>query len=248
MIPFTAPVWEKLHSAAGDVRQSLCALLEENGDFRESMNLLAEDLSHQLSFYSAVPYALPHLAALCRRLSPENRMYLLARIGPAIAAEGEVPLPPDTEPWREFQEGLEGLRPWAAELLQTRMDLLEAAPLEERQMFALGALALLGERRHAFDLYLHAGTEELPAACPECGWSEECMDFSLEEEPEHVAPVELLPWDGKTLEEESVWFPGLLERLGDTDFLPLMPYVYGTCTCPECGASGPLWQWMANFE
>ena len=36
----------------------------------------------------------------------------------------------------------------------------------------------------------------------------------------------------------------LLTAIGDRELLPRLPYLYGTCTCPECGASGPLWDWM----
>ena len=110
MIRLDAPIWEKLSSAGNNVDRWLRELLEGKGDLRESIEVVAEDLSHQLSWYSATSYALPHLAALCPRLSKEDRVYLIAQMGAAIAAEAVEPLEPDTEAYREFQEGLEGLR------------------------------------------------------------------------------------------------------------------------------------------
>lgn len=110
MIRLDAPIWKKLSSAGNDVDRWLRELMEGKGDLRESIEVVAEDLSHQLSWYSATAYALPHLAALCPRLSKEDRVYLIAQMGAAIAAEAVEPLEPDTEAYREFQEGLEGLR------------------------------------------------------------------------------------------------------------------------------------------
>ena len=110
MVDLNAPVWKTLYSAGNDAEKWLGRLLSGEAEFREVMEILGEDLSHQLSWYSATAYALPHLAALCSRLSREDRVYLIAQMGAAIAAEAVEPLEPDTEAYREFQEGLEGLR------------------------------------------------------------------------------------------------------------------------------------------
>jgi hypothetical protein len=40
----------------------------------------------------------------------EDKVFLIAQMGAAIAAEAVEPLTPDTEAYCEFQEGLEGLR------------------------------------------------------------------------------------------------------------------------------------------
>ena len=79
MIRLDAPIWKKLSSAGNDVDRWLRELMEGKGDLRESIEVVAEDLSHQLSWYSATAYALPHLAALCPRLSKEDRVYLIAQ-------------------------------------------------------------------------------------------------------------------------------------------------------------------------
>ena len=86
MIRLDSPIWKKLSSAGNDVDRWLRELMEGKGDLRESIEVVAEDLSHQLSWYSATSYALPHLAALCPRLSKEDRVYLIAQMGAAIAA------------------------------------------------------------------------------------------------------------------------------------------------------------------
>ena len=49
MIPLDAPVWKKLSSAGNDANRWLRELMEGKGDLRESIEVVAEDLSHQLS-------------------------------------------------------------------------------------------------------------------------------------------------------------------------------------------------------
>lgn len=117
MISLDSPIWKELGSAGSDTDEILRDLMEGKGDFRENMEELSWDLSHQASYYDMTAYALPHLAVLCARLSPEDKAFLIKEIGLAIAAEGAWPLEPDTEAFREFQEGLRGLRREAEELV-----------------------------------------------------------------------------------------------------------------------------------
>ena len=236
MIDLSAPVWKAIHAAAGNTAQLLQRLFQREGDFYDTVDILSKNLSHQLSWYDATAYVLPHLAQLCKELSVEEKLYLIAQMGPAVAAESQATLSPDTEKFREFHEGLAPLAQEARELVEHHMEEIKALPKDLPLVFAAAALALLWDRKRAWYLYLWAPWDELYAMCPECGWYEECMDFSLEEEPEFVTPGDL--------DEEGVWLQKLLTAIGDRELLPRLPYLYGRCTCPECGASGPLWAWM----
>ncbi len=97
MTPLESSVWATLYSAGNDADNWLGKLLRQEGDFRENMEILAEDLSHQLSYYSATAYVLPHLAALCPQLLLEDQVFLVAQMGAAIAAEADRPLEPDSD-------------------------------------------------------------------------------------------------------------------------------------------------------
>lgn len=246
MVDLNAAVWGTLGSAGNDAGRWLRRLLEEPENFRENMEILGEDLSHQLSWYSATAYVLPHLAALCPKLSPADKIFLFAQMGAAIAAEAEWPLEPESEAYREFQEGLDGLRPELAKLL-TSPDL--AALLdgsgELGEMLALAALAVLGERKHAYGLYLMSGScwEECSAACS-CGWNDEILPL---EASDCLEPAFIGPWDGKSLEEEAVWFQGLLSLAGEENIRSVVPLVYGTGICPECGRREPYWAWLDRY-
>lgn len=247
MVDLNAPVWKTLDSAGCDDHvQWLRRLLSGEKPFRKTMAIFAEGLSHQLSWYSATSYTLPHLATLFERLGLEDRAFLIGQIGPAVAAESDCPLVPDSEAWREFHEGLEVLRSGTRDLIQNHMDVLTGAHYEERQMFALGALAVLGNRRHAYDIYLLSGYcwVEGQATC-ECGWSEDFLP--LADEPDCLKPVEFARWDKHSLEDERTWFNGLLTRFGDEEILPILPLLYGTGICPECGKQEPYWTWLDRY-
>ncbi len=247
MTELTAPVWKTLHSAGNDADVFLRRLLEGDGDFRENIDILTEDISHQLSFYTATAYVLPHLAALCPVLSSADEIYLIAKTGPAIAAEADRPLSPDTEAGREFQEGLNGLRHEVRFLLTVpdTAALLKADP-ELCQEFALSALSILGDRAHAYGMYLlSAYCWEVGHAACACGWNDE--ELPLSEHPDCLEPVSIGPWDGKSLSEEAVWLHGLLSLAGDKQLRPVLPYLYGTGACPDCGRREPYWTWLARF-
>lgn len=55
------------------------------------------------------------------------------------------------------------------------------------------------------------------------------------------------PWDGKSLEEEAVWLQGLLALAGDEEITPILPLVYGTGICPDCGRRESYWAWLERF-
>ena len=77
MISLDSPIWKELNSAGSDVEEILRDLMEGKGDFRENMECLGEDLSHQFTYYNATAYVLPHLAFLCTKLSSEDKAFLI---------------------------------------------------------------------------------------------------------------------------------------------------------------------------
>lgn len=247
MVELNSPVWQTLFSAGNDADKWLRRLIEGNGDFRENMEILAEDLSHQLSYYSATAYVLPHLARLCPKLSLEDKVFMIAHMGAAIAAEQYESLVPGTGEYHEFQEGLYGLRSETTALVTSSdiAPLLENNP-EFGQMFALSALAIIGSRKHSYHLFWMSGScwEEAGLACS-CGWNDET--FPLTGNPDCLKPVHIAIWDGKFLGDEPVWFNGLLQLSGDDEISPILPLVYGTGICPECGKQETFWQWFDRF-
>ncbi|MDE7244542.1 MAG: hypothetical protein K2O18_11310 [Oscillospiraceae bacterium] len=247
MLDLTSPIWKTLGAAGNDADKWLRHLIEEDGSFRENVDILTEDLSHQLSWYSATAYVLPHLVALCPTLTLPDEIYLIAKTGPAIAAEAEWPLSPDSDACLEFQEGITGLRHEIRLLLanpETAVQ-LKSDP-ELCQEFSLSALSIMGSRSHAYGLYLLSAYcwESGHAACA-CGWNDE--ELPLSEHPVCLEPVSIARWDGRSLDSEPVWLSGLLSLTDDKELRPVLPYVYGTGVCPKCGRREPYWTWHNRF-
>ncbi|MDE7477002.1 MAG: hypothetical protein K2M91_03475 [Lachnospiraceae bacterium] len=248
MVALDDPIWKEVSSAGNDVDELLYCLMNGEGDFREDMECLAEDLSCQFSFYDATCYVLPHLAALCSTLSLEDKVFLISQIGPAIAAEAyqpNDPILPGTEAYQEFEEGLRGLR------LETKSVITDPAiaailgsDLRWGQDFALAALAILGDRVHAYGLYFMFDFEwERGLAACSCGW--ETTELAIFDDRDRdfldMHPATIAPWDGK-FDNEPVWFQGLVKLIGDQEFLQALPWLYGTCTCPDCKKQEAYWK------
>ncbi len=247
MVELSSPVWQTL-SEGREAAHRMQALLEGTAAVQPTLEALGAELSHQLSWYDATAYVLPHLAKLFPRLSMEEQVCCVVSMSAAIAAEAAWPLTPGTEAHREFQEGLTGLRPPMAALLTDPAvhALLRGGAAEEGSMFALGALAILGDRRHAYDLWWLSSSlwEMLSAACV-CGWEEEELDCA---EASCIQPAAPAPWDGTSLEREDVWLHGFLERVGDETLRPVLPLVYGMGVCPACGRREPYWSWLHRWQ
>ena len=244
MIALDDPAWNELYSAGNDANILLGNLLEGKHDFEEDMEILAEDLSHQLSFYTMTAYVLPHLADFCSKLSLDKQVFLIAQMGAAIAAEASDSLPSNTREYQEFQEGLSGLRQVTERLVtDPRAIALLREDAELGQEFALSALSILGDRGHAYTLYLLSAYcwQNGHAAC-DCGWNDE--EFPLDEQPDCIEPACIGSWDGNSLENEAIWFQGLLRLADDKEITPVLPLIYGTGICPECSKREPYWNWM----
>lgn len=249
MISLDSPIWKKLDSAGSDTDEILRDLMEGKGDFYENMECLNWNLSHQACYYDATAYVLPHLAVLCTKLSSEDKAFLITEIGLAIAAEGVWPLKPDTEAFREFQEGLMGLRHETQKLVMNPdITAILGNNLTQRQWFALSALAILGERMHAYGMWRLLGHdwEDCIGACS-CGWEEEVISFRTDKDYLCMEPIPITSWDGKSIDNEPVWFQDLLHRIGDEETIQFLPFAYGTCVCPDCGKRTAYWEWMAKF-
>ncbi len=249
MISLDSPIWKELNSAGSDVEEILRDLMEGKGDFRENMECLGEDLSHQFTYYNATAYVLPHLAFLCTKLSSEDKAFLITEIGPAVAAEAVWPLEPNTEAYCEFQEGLKGLRHETENLVMNPdIAAILENDLRRRRSFALSALAILGDRMHAYGMVLltDSGWEDCIGACS-CGWEAEVISFFTDQDYLSMEPVSIASWDGKSVDDEPVWFQGLLHRIGDGETLRFLPFVYGTCVCPDCGKRTLYMDWLSKY-
>ena len=81
-------------------------------------------------------------------------------------------------------------------------------------------------------------------AC-DCGWNDEM--FPLTEQTDCIEFADIDTWDKKSLQNEAVWFKGLLTLVGDEEMSQILPLVYGIGICPDCGKREPYWDWLDRF-
>lgn len=247
MTALNDPVWDTVPSASNYAKKFLSDIIEGNGDMKENLNLLGEELSHQLTWYEATAYVLPHLAVIFPKLSKDEGVALIAEMGAAIAAQSQWPLEEGTEAYNEFFRGLSALKDRTRELV-TDPEVWELLEKDANTsfMFALGALAVIGDMSHSYILWFLSGStwEEVSAAC-ECGWNDETI--YLPDEPHFFKLAEIEEWDRSSLDNEPVWLNGLLNMCEDNPISPCLPYVYGTVICPQCGEEEPYWDFFKRF-
>ena len=217
MIQRTDARWKSVISDlnGSQVDTWLTKLIEGEGSQQKAILGLSEELSHQLSWHGMTAYVLPHLADFFPNLSKKDQIYLIAQMGAAIAAEAGCPLQSDTEEYQEFHEGLAGLkREVKAMVIDPQIQPLLSEDTELGVMFALGALAIIGDRKHAYGLWILSGSvwEEGMAVCT-CGWNEESIPFL--EQPDCIEEIQISPWDGASFDNEVVWLHGILELVGN---------------------------------
>ncbi len=276
-IPFHSPLWEEYHGAYGEVRENVAFLFcprelvpqmdkivrldfEEKGDDRINFDNLCENLSHQLSFYSATYLAMPYLVLLLekKRREQDFRWQML------IIEQAGIILSTDSSPEEEncesvipkeilysYQISKKVLRSITEEFLARYLEELKKQEKEELKYFVTALLAIFGDPGAAFQLVM-GSWEQTPVACPECDYFDEEMEDGFYEEElmkEKIEPAESVigKWDGKSFENTYLWFSNLAHELGIEEEWKI-PYYYGTYTCPECGEKGILIEWMKICE
>ncbi|MCI8881633.1 MAG: hypothetical protein HFH43_01050 [Lachnospiraceae bacterium] len=282
-VEFPSDLWQVFRGAYGDVREDVAFLfcpkdlLPEMQKLRrldfedkdaEQINFdnLCENLSHQLSFYSATYLVMPYFLLFYEKKRKEQdfqwQMKVLENAGSILSTD----FPENTggtdgisaDILESYQLSIELFRERAKEFLRENMETLKQQDPIELLYFCTGLLALFGNAEDAFQM-LVGSWEQAPVACLNCGYFDEEMEadgFYEEmedggEEPEgsccgpvvkeRVTPAAsvLGQWDGEDFENTYLWFSNLAHELGMEGAWKI-PYYYGTYTCPECGSKGPL--------
>ena len=116
---------DKLLEVYPDAPESLLELLKlVDGTLLSAYSSTVSSLIKSYSFSISSSRYASKLSAIT-----VSSMFLIAQMGPAAAAEADCPLEEGTELWREFREGMTGLRAVTVDLLQNHMDTLEASIL-----------------------------------------------------------------------------------------------------------------------
>lgn len=270
-VPFSSPLWEEYHGAYGDIREDVAFLFcpkeilpemqkimrldfENKADDTINFDNLCENLTHQMSFYDATYLAMPYLALLFelkrQQQDFEWQYQILCQVGMIFATD--IPYRNSKEPeslpqeiQNSYQQSKKFFEQMAQEFLEQNMDRLKEKEEGDLQFFCTALLAVLKDPQAAYQLVM-GSWEQVSVECPNCEYYDEDMEsegfYTPDIVKERVSPAKDLQEPNKSTYQ---WLCSLFDAFGIEDAWKL-PYYYGTYTCPECGETGILMDWMKN--
>jgi len=258
--PFCSAVWKTVRTASSckDLGAELQAAIE-NRDW-ESIEDIFENITHQMTFYSATYVVFPHLVKLLEHIMEEGDIehahMLIFNLGICLATDvpenhfEEV----DSPLLDEYHAAAKMLAGLVKRYINTNSDEILEMDEVNRNMLLVAALAVFGERELvyvALDELASGEMEELPLMCGgDCDFFEECFE-PLREDSEIglIVPAQYKPgkWDGKSYDDAFLWTSALADMLGAKEQVEGLKYIYGTFTCPECGRTKRVLDFMVTY-
>ena len=233
----SAPIdWAALQCAYGSAERvpELLGRAEEAGaDFGPAWDDLWSYLCHQGTVYSASYAALPSLTAMCLRQEPRGYVVPLQLVGSILASNDA---PEGAEEMRDqYAKGVGELRVIAERCVELADDDVEF-------IYGLETLTAF-EGRGVWSRNLsYLADGEVPLDCIGCG---ENLLVHIEELPATVtcwdasrAPTTVVPaTDLDLIEERLISLAGANSR---SLVAVKLRHMFGSATCPECGAEFPI--------
>lgn len=256
--PFTSDVWDIVQTASQmDLRTKLQEAIQ-NRAWNE-LDIIFQNLSHQMSFYSATYVVLPHMVRLLEQVMSEgdaaHAHTLIFNLG--ICLMTDIPEnrfeETDSPILGDYNAAAQKLAGLTKQYLNTYEAQLQELDEDLRSMLFVATLAILGKRETAYAAFdqLASGTiEELSLVCGgDCEYYEECYDPQEEQDAEIVPAAEYQSgaWDGASYQDAFLWSSAVADLLGLENQLEVLRYLYGTFTCPECGKTQRVIDFMVTY-
>ena len=256
--PFDSIVWDVVQKASA---MNLKTILQEAVNNRnwENIDIIFQNITHQMTFYSATYVVLPYMVNLLEQTledgDVEHAHLLIFNLGICLATDipenhFEETKSPLLDDYNAAAQKLAGL---TKHFYNTYIDEIQEMDEEQRSMLFVATLAILGERAAvyaALEQLASGELDEVNMACGgECEYYEECYEPGEEQENGIVpmAEYESGKWDGKSYEDAFLWTSAIADMLGLKNQLDVLRYLYGTFTCPECGKPKKVIDFMVNY-
>jgi len=266
---YNSELWELLHGAYGNVCEEVKILMgdveeippqektrrldfEEKDDYMIAFDNLCENLTHQMTFYSASYIVMPYMVELLRLRELEGcfkwQFLIICNMGICLATDvyedsiEEIP----GEVLENYNASVEILKEKTKEFIKNNSGRLKELDRNEKNFLATAVLAILADKKAAHILCL-GGWEETEISCPECdaylglfGFPEE-EGLKEDEKEEGITPVK--EEAGETGSEESSaykWYKGFLQDIGAYEEAEIISAYYKKFRCNKCGARKTL--------
>ncbi|MDE7207590.1 MAG: hypothetical protein K2N90_10620 [Lachnospiraceae bacterium] len=256
--PFDSTVWDVVQAASQmDLRTKLHEAVQ-NRDW-EDIDIIFQNITHQMTFYSATYVVLPHMVRFLEQVMEEGDVehahLLIFNLGICLATdiEGnhfEETNSPLLEDYNAAAQKLAGL---TKRFLNTYIDEIQEMDEEQRSMLFVAVLAILGERETvyvALEQVASGELDEISMVCGgDCDYYEECYE-PYEQPEDGIVPAEKYvsgKWDRKSYNDAFLWTSAVADMLDLENQLEVLRYLYGTFTCPECGKTKRVIDFMVTY-
>lgn len=256
--PFDSTVWDVVQMAS---QMDLKTRLQEAINHRDwdDIDNIFQNITHQMTFYSATYVVLPHMVRLLEQVMEDDDLehahLLIYNLGICLMTdipenrfeETDSPLLDD---YNAAALKLAGL---TKQYLNTYIDEIREMDEDQRSMLFVATLAILGERKMVYAAFVQLASgelEEISMVCGgDCEYYEECYE-PYEEQEDSIVPsakYESGTWDGKSYKDAFLWTSAVAEMLDLENQSEVLRYLYGTFTCPECGKTKRVLDFMITY-
>lgn len=254
--PFDSTVWSVVRMASNceDLGQRIQAALD--GRDQEEIEIIFENVTHQMSFYSATYLVLPHMVKLLEEVLEEGdtdyAFYLIFNLGICLATDtpGNRFEEIDSPVLKDYNAAARKLAGLTKRYINTYHEEIQEMDEEQRNMLLTSVIAIFGERELASLMVNFSwDMEEIGMACgADCEYYEDCFS-PIDSEDDTIISVEYESgsWDGQSFEDPFLWASAMAEMFGAEQELEVLRIVYGTFTCPECGETKKVIEFMEAY-
>ncbi len=238
---------------------------EDKDNYRIVCDNLFENLTHQLSFYQATYLVMPYMVKLLEQKNAENdfdwQLVIICEMGICLATD----IPNNIGFEIKNEEVIENYKASVAlfkeqtkQFLNENIEQLKSLDDNTKSLFVTALMAIFVDRETAFILASGAW-EESEIFCSTC----ECEgyisfdedDFDEDDSDEELSDEEffkislkdITPITTKSGNDAYNWYIDILNKLEAVNEAAIIPYYYGTLTCPKCKTTKTVMNFIKDF-
>ena len=236
---------------------------EDKDNYRIVFDNLFENLTHQLSFYKATYLVLPYMVKLLEQRIAENdfdwQLAIISEMGICLATDipENVRFQLDDKEIKESYEASVNLfKEQTKQFVNEHMEQLKVLDDDLKSMFVTALMAIFVDREMAFNLALGAW-EESEIFCSTCeaeGYISFDNDFDEDDSDAGLSDEEYFTVSLKDItpatngNDAYNWYMDILNKLEAENEAAIIPYYYGTLTCPKCKTTKTVMDFIKDFN
>ena len=235
---------------------------EDKDNYRIVFDNLFENLTHQLSFYEATYLVMPYMVKLLEKKKAENdfdwQLVIICEMGICLATDipNNISFEIKNEEIMEnYKASVALFKEQTKQFLNEHMEQLQSLDDNTKSMFVTALMAIFVDRETAFILASGAW-EESEIFCSTCeseGYISFNSDFDDDDSDEGLSDEEFFEVSLKDITPATSgndaynWYIDILNKLQAEDEAAIIPYYYGTFTCPKCKTTKPVMNFIKDF-